>query len=1151
MRIGKIAPRSGLPALGFGLDQELPQHEKIRFRRAEITDLSAMPSAGCAPPLGRAAFRRRFRWLKRGALALLALVLLAVAGIYAIGASGVGTARLQQEAENAIRRLAETDVRVTGGAAGITLDGSSFLALQVKDVSLTTAEGKPMVQAGAVRFGMRALPLVTGEVRLTSARISDARIDLATLPAGKGDWTAALRNGQGLIDPDKVIVAVFDAVREALDAVKLESVRNIRLVNVELVLPADAGVRSVKIAEAVVRQAGADRMELSTTATVDGRTVTLAGLAARDPQTLRIVDLDATIELSGPKLEPFWPGAGHEPGAGTLRLTGSEGTGDTPSRLQASLNMEGTALDLGTRGLLAADIAMQATLEAGSNKVDIGRMLVRTGRSSFAFQGSIGPRPPETSAGERPAYRYDFVSDGSMLAPDDSSEPALRFLSRIAGVYEVESRKLIADTIAVRSGSGSGSEAVGMATVEFAEGATPGLFLALNVHDMPVSHVKQLWPWMAAGSARQWVLKNLFGGRVPQASLRYDVAPGRLGSGLPLTAEEVSGRFDVEGSRFDTAGRIPPVRDAVGRVEFEGTQVRISLESGTVYMPSGRIAAASNGTLVVDDANVRPVIGKLDIDVEGDADAIVELASYEPINAMRYVGMKPEDFSGRVTGNVKADIPLQAGTDTSKLNWLVALDYKDLALAREFDGQSVADADGSIVVDPRKATIAATASLNGIPAEVNLVEPLQSSGVERSRKVALILDDKLREKFMPGLSSLLAGTIKVALENRPDGARAVSTDLTAAKLTIPWAGWSKGTGISAEASFQMKTEGGTTRLSDFYLDGKSFSARGDVVLSGGAFSSATFDRIRLNREDDIAVSVRRSGSGYKVDVSGASLDARALIKQFSADAGASGKASGKTDAISLSADIGTITGFHDEVLKGLKLSYDAVGSRIDGLEASAATSSGATVTAQGSASGGQRSLSMRSADAGAILRFLDIYRHVRGGGISIALQGTGDGPLRGKVDARDFLVVNEPKLASIVSTTPAGDSRSLNQAVRGNIDASRVQFERGFTEVEKGTGYVRLANGVLRGPLIGTTFQGILYDQNDNMDMTGTFMPAYGLNRIFGELPLVGAILGNGRDRGLIGVTYRLRGNVKKPELEINPLSVIAPGIFRSIFEYR
>lgn len=1148
-RRGSCQPHAIGTALGFGVGQELPQHEKIRFRRSEITDLSALPSAGCTPPLGRAVFRRRFRWLKRAALALALIAALFVAGVYAIGASGVGKDRLQREAESAIRRLAETDVKVSSGSTGITLDGSSFLALQVSDLSLTTADGNRMLEAGTVRFGMRALPLVGGEVRLTSAKLSDARIDLAGLSSGRHDWVAPLRDSQGLIDPDKVIAAVFDSVREALDAVKMESVRDIRLVNVELALPADVGIRSVKIADAVVRQAGSDRMELSTTATVDGRAISLAGIAARDPLTRRIVDLDATIEVAGPQLETFWPGGGHEPGAGTLHLKGSEGVGETASELRASLDLKGTALDFGLRGLLAADIAMQATLERGSNKIDIGRLLVKTGRSNFTFQGSVGPRPPEVSPEEGPAYRYDFVSDGSTLAPDDSSEPALRFLSRIAGVYDVDSRKLIADTIAVRSGAGG--EAVGMATLQFAGDETPGLFLALNVHDMPVSHVKQLWPWMAAGSARQWVLKNLFGGRVPQASLRYDVQPGRLGSGVPLTAKEVSGRFDVEGARFDTAGHIPPVRDAVGRVEFDGTQVRISLESGTVYMPSGRIAAASKGTLTVDDANQRPVIGKLDINVEGDADAIVELASYEPINAMRYVGLKPEEFSGRVTGNVKADIPLQAGIDTSTLNWLVALDYKGLALKKDFDGQNVTDANGSITVDPGKATIVATARLNDIPAEVSLVEPLKASDVARSRKVTLILDDKLRDKLMPGLSGMLEGTIKVALENRADGARSVNTDLTAAKLSLPWVGWSKGQGVPAQAAFMMKTGGDTTRLSGFSLDGKSFSARGDVVLSGGALSSATFDKVRLNRDDDVAVSVRRTGSGYKVDVSGASLDVRPVIKQFTSGPGGSGKARDKADTVSLTADIGRLTGFHNEMLAGLKLSYSGAGSRIGSLKASATTSSGAAVTAEGGTSGSQRTLSMRSADAGSILRFLDIYRNVRGGGLAIALQGAGDGPLKGRIDARDFLVVNEPKLASIVSTTPAGDSRSLNQAVRGNIDTSSVRFERGSTEVEKGASYVKLANGVLRGPLIGTTFQGILYDQNDNMDMTGTFMPAYGLNRIFGELPLVGAILGNGRDRGLIGVTYRLRGNVKKPELEINPLSVIAPGIFRSVFEFR
>jgi hypothetical protein len=56
---------------------------------------------------------------------------------------------------------------------------------------------------------------------------------------------------------------------------------------------------------------------------------------------------------------------------------------------------------------------------------------------------------------------------------------------------------------------------------------------------------------------------------------------------------------------------------------------------------------------------------------------------------------------------------------------------------------------------------------------------------------------------------------------------------------------------------------------------------------------------------------------------------------------------------------------------------------------------------------------------------------------------------------------------------------------------------------------------------------------------------------LFAELPIIGIILGNGRDRGLIGVTFKLEGKAAKPQLQINPLSVIAPGIFRSIFEFQ
>ena len=1089
-----------------------------------------------------------------------ALVLLAAAAVYVIGASGIGTERLRAEAEAAIEKLAGVDVRVAVGAARLTLDGSSFVALQVDDVSLKSADGKPMADMGRVRFGMRLLPLLSGDVRLTSARFSDAHIMAAALPSGGGDWAANLRNQDGLIDPDKVSAAIFAGLNEALDAVREDSMRQVELSNVEFELPDNGLVKQVTVTAATVAQTGTGGIKLSYDADVDGRHVVLTGAAARDATARRIASLDASLEIANAEGETSAGASskngtsndatpatdGGKLGSVALKLSGSEAAGDTPSRLAASLSITGSVLDLDERGLVPADVDADATLVAGSNKISVDKLSITSGRSSLDFAGSIGPKP--AVAGEELAYRYDLTSDGSTLAPSDSPEPALHFVSRIAGVYQLKSRKLVAEQIGVRSGGSA--EVLGAASVTFIDNGPPGVSLSLNVHDMPVAHVKQLWPWFSARNARAWVLNNLFGGTVTDANLQFQVAPGRMGNGVPLSGDEVFGRFQIDGSRFDTAGRIPPIRDAVGVVVFQGNDVDISLSSGSVYMPSGRTVAASDGTLTIKNANRPIVVGGLDIDVAGEAPAIAELASYEPINAMRHVGLAPEDLSGTVTGHVKADIPLTKGMDTSKLDWLVSLDYKDMSLAKPFEDQTVTDADGSITVSPKQAVISADAKLNGIPAELDLVEPLTDDGPPRSRKVSLILDDKTRNANMPGLSDLLSGTIKVAIDKSGEGAQQVSADLTGARLDIPWAGWSKGAGIPAKVTFDMTKSGSTTTLSDFDLDGKSFSIDGDVTLVNGALSSARFSKVSLNRGDDVAVSVKRSGKSYAVDVSGDALDARSLIKQFTSDVDTATKGAGN-GAISVSADVKSLSGFHDEALSNLKLDYSAAGSRVNGLNVTATAGSGAAITITNTTSEGGRSLKVKSADAGAILRFLNIYEHMEGGTITMALAGGADGPLKGQVDTSNFYIVNEPKLASIVSTKPAGDTRSLNDAVKADIDTSRVQFERGFAEIEKGSGYLKLANGLLRGPRIGTTFQGTLYDQNNNMDVTGTFMPVYGLNRIFGELPLFGPLLGNGRDRGLIGVTYRLKGNANKPTLNINPLSVVAPGIFRSIFEYR
>src|SRR5690606_35474092 len=119
-------------------------------------------------------------------------------------------------------------------------------------------------------------------------------------------------------------------------------------------------------------------------------------------------------------------------------------------------------------------------------------------------------------------------------------------------------------------------------------------------------------------------------------------------------------------------------------------------------------------------------------------------ASYEPIDVSRFIDIAPDELSGTVKGNVKADIPLTRDVVPKTVDWNVALSYEDLAIARPVEGQKVREATGKIVVNPGKAVIAANARLNDLPAMLHLVDPQGSNKDARVRRISADMDDKAR-----------------------------------------------------------------------------------------------------------------------------------------------------------------------------------------------------------------------------------------------------------------------------------------------------------------------------------------------------------------------------------------------------------------------
>jgi hypothetical protein len=135
-----------------------------------------------------------------------------------------------------------------------------------------------------------------------------------------------------------------------------------------------------------------------------------------------------------------------------------------------------------------------------------------------------------------------------------------------------------------------------------------------------------------------------------------------------------------------------------------------------------------------------------------------------------------------------------------------------------------------------------------------------------------------------------------------------------------------------------------------------------------------------------------------------------------------------------------------------------------------------------------------------------------------------------------------------------------NFAIRGEAALDRVagaaarerdgvRFNRMRAEFTRSPGRLEIRDGVVEGN-IGATIDGHIDYVSDEVHMRGSFVPLYQLNNMLGNLPIVGMFLGAGTE-GLLGVTYEVIGPPNSPRLNVNPLSAVAPGILRKMFEFR
>ncbi|MDO9415318.1 YhdP family protein [Pararhizobium sp.] len=1126
--------------------------EKVVFRKQDIVDLHTLPSACAFDPIIVHAPKAGGSLMGRLVKILIWLSLFAAllfAGAVAAIETGMLDAPLNDRASQALNNAIGKGYHAEVASTVVRFSDTGGLALKAQGVKLIeNSSGKTLATTKAVSIALDPLALFKGQIAVSLIEAEGAMLDQKLLPQGKPLDLSQLRIGNIPVN----LEAAFANIDRISGFIGRSRTKTMRISDFTLsVLGPKKKIVPILIDTLDFTRAADGSMKITGAIKIDGAASSLVVDAANTKGSIsRISGTFSDLELDAFLVGHNASGAiiGGLDTQFDVDMNAVRGGEAQKPALDLTISADDGTLHFESLSSQLRSSKLKVAYDFGRNSVEVMRSTINFGASSFPVTGAIIDLG-RVDATQKNGFAINLLFSSAVSAPVDVSEAPLVFDANLNGRYLPDTRELVFSEAGISSALGS---VAGSIALKFGDKA-PKLTLVALADKLESSAVKQMWPWWMAKAPRRWVIANLYGGTVSNGRIELALPEGRLDAlpgPLRLNAEELKIQFDIAGARMNVAGDIPPIRDTSAKFSLKGERVEIGITGGTAYFPSGRSVVLESGDFLIPKSYEKPLMAEMKIGVSGSADSIAELVTYKPIQALQRTTFVPEDFTGSVKGLVGARFGLVADQKPPVPEWQVAMELDDVAVNKPISGRMISGLNGTFRIDPRQAELTSKAKIDDIVMDLSLVEPVDpKGGVTRQRQISGTLESAELAKFAPGLGNIINGSVGLAITIDAEGKnQTIEADLSRATVSIPWIGWTKGKGIAAKAEFTAVSEEGVTDISDFNLTGEDFGARGKLQTDKSGLVSASFSRVRLSAIDDYALEVKRQKGGYSVSVNGSSADIRPVLARLREPKSDGDKGSDGVNA-TIRVKLDQTTGFNGEVLKNLALTYGMRDGKPSTVDMSAVTDSGQAVVAHLDKAGSIMELT--SGDAGGLARFADIYRNMRGGLLNLKLIADEADSWRGTVDIRTFSLINEQRLKSIVATPAGEDGRSLNQAVKRDIDVSAVRFERGFANLFSQDGVMRVERGVVRGPEVGATFQGVVRDKRGRTDMTGTFMPAYGLNRLFAELPIIGILLGNGRDRGLIGITFKLSGPFEKPSLTINPLSLIAPGVFRSIFEFK
>jgi hypothetical protein len=769
---------------------------------------------------------------------------------------------------------------------------------------------------------------------------------------------------------------------------------------------------------------------------------------------------------------------------------------------------------------------------------------VQSGGNQFTMRATLDAPPEQDGVWLLGVTRGDSVIDPIIIAPGASSDDEGIAINRVAvraridtnrKRFEIEQGDL--SRVDTRPSHNLGIAVTG--SLDFA-GAEPHAAFGVAGTRMPVSALKRLWPIFAAVDVRSWVEEHISGGMVERVVVAGNAPLEDFKHNGPPTPEDgLSVDIETSGTTLRPIASLPAIRDADLTVRITGRNAVVNLGRGTVEVSPGRKLSIAGGVFEVADTHPKPALARASFRIDGGVPAAAALLASDGLRDTVGITLDPASTRGTVAAQVAVKLAIARPMPEDASSYVINADLTSFSADKMLLGQKVEASTLKAVASSDGFQIKGDVKINGTPATIDLRK--QKGEADAELHMQATIDEAARRRFGMDLGSTVTGAIPIKVvgrvgDNVSDDGMSVEADLTPVKIDNLLPGWVKPVGRPARATYTMLKTGKAVRFDDLSVDGSGATVRGSVEFdSANELVSANFPVFALSDGDKLTLKADRGTDGaLRVAMRGDIYDGRNFVKSTLAS---TDKARQKQEDLDLDLKVGTVAGHNGETLRGLDLKLSRRGGRIRTFNMTSKI--GRDTPLNGDlrvrARDNHQVIYFETDDAGALFRFTDMYPRMFGGQMWVAMDPPTQeqSPQVGTLFIRSFAVRGEPALERVVSGAP------------GAAGIAGVDFSEMRADFTRFPGKMAVRDGVVRGPLVGATVEGNIDYTRDDVHLRGTFVPFYGLNNMFGQIPIVGLFLGGGSKEGLVGITYEAVGPPGAPRITVNPVSAIAPGLLR------